>query len=134
MKCSSASLMVPFRPSSSRSLKSVGSYSPSSSQISVPDMAQISSSRCQSALLRASRDTSRPSTIPARPMPTSATRRWNPSRSAAEAPDWPWSVSMVTICSAGQPSAIAFCRNAYWRAADSVLVSTCRSVDWRTYR
>ena len=36
--------------------------------------------------------------------------------------------------SAGQPSAIAFCRNAYWRAADSVLVSTCRSVDWRTYR
>ena len=34
----------------------------------------------------------------------------------------------------GQPSAIAFCRNAYWRAADSVLVSTCRSVDWRTYR
>ena len=36
--------------------------------------------------------------------------------------------------SAAQPSAIAFCRNAYWRAADSVLVSTCRSVDWRTYR
>ena len=73
----------------------------------VADMAQISSSRCQSALLRASRDTSRPSTIPARPMPTSATRRWKPSRSAAEAPDWPWSVSMVTICSAGQPSATA---------------------------
>ena len=40
----------------------------------------------------------------------------------------------VTMCSASQPSAIAFCRNAYWRAADSVLVSTCRSVDWRTYR
>ena len=47
------------------------------------------SSRCQSALLRARRETSRPSTIPARPMPTSATRRWNPSRSAADAPDWP---------------------------------------------
>ena len=134
MKCSSASLMVPFRPSSNRSLKSVGSYSPSSSQISVPDMAQISSSRCQSALLRASRETSRPNTIPAWPMLTSATRRWKPSRSAAEAPDWPWSVSMVTIASAGQPSAVAFCRNAYWRVADSVLVSTCRSVDWRTYR
>jgi hypothetical protein len=97
-------------------------------------MAQISSSRCQSALLRASRETSRPNTIPARPMLASATRRWNPSRSAAEAPDWPWSVSMVTMCSASQPSAIAFCRNAYWRVADSVLVSTCRSVDWRTYR
>src|SRR5271166_2737471 len=66
-------------------------------------MAQISNSRCQSALLRASRDTSRPSTIPARPMPTSATRCWNPSRSAAEAPDWPWSVSMVTIRSPGLP-------------------------------
>ena len=124
MKCSSASLMVPLRPSSSRSLKSVGSYRPSSSQIRVPDMAQISSSRCQSALLRASRDTSRPSTIPARPMPTSATRRWKPSRSAAEAPERPWSVSMVTIRSACQPSAIAFCRSAYWRVADSVLVST----------
>jgi hypothetical protein len=93
------------------------------------DMAQISSSRSQSALLRASRDTSRPNTIPARPMPTSATSRWNPSRSAAEAPDWPWSVSMVTMRSASQPSAIAFCRNAYWRTADSVLVSTCRNVD-----
>ena len=50
-----------------------------------PTSAQISSSRCQSALLRARRDTSRPSTIPARPMPTSATRRWKPSRSAEEA-------------------------------------------------
>ena len=28
----------------------------------------------------------------------------------------------------------AFCRNAYWRVADSVLVSTWRSVDCRTYR
>jgi hypothetical protein len=36
---------------------------------------------------------------------------------------------MVTIRSAAHPSAIAFCRNAYWRVADSVLVSTCRSVD-----
>jgi hypothetical protein len=40
-----------------------------------PDEVQISSSRCQSALLRASRDTSNPSTIPARPMLTSATSR-----------------------------------------------------------
>jgi len=87
-------------------------------------MAQICSGRCQSALLRASRETSRPCTIPARPILTSATGRWKPSRSASLAPDWPWSVSMVTIASAGQPSAIAFCRNAYWRVADSVLVST----------
>jgi hypothetical protein len=41
---------------------------------------------------------------------------------------------MVTICSIGQPNAIVFCRRAYWRAADSVFVSTCRSVDCRTYR
>src|SRR6266511_1817011 len=53
----------------------------------VPDRAQISSSRCQSALFLASRDTSRPSTIPARPMLTSATRRWKPSRSVSLAPD-----------------------------------------------
>ena len=49
---------------------------PSSSQIRVADMAQICSSRCQSALLRASRETSSPNTIPARPMLTSATSRW----------------------------------------------------------
>src|SRR6266568_6797331 len=60
-------------------------------------------------------------------MPTSATRRWKPARSAAEAPDWPWSVSIVTICSTGQPNATAFCRSTYWRAADSVLVRTCRT-------
>src|SRR5450755_4570920 len=41
---------------------------------------------------------------------------------------------MVTIWVSGQPSAIARCRSAYCRVADSVLVSTCRSVDCRTYR
>src|SRR5664279_3888494 len=41
---------------------------------------------------------------------------------------------MVTICPSGQPNAIARCRSAYCRVADSVLVSTCRSVDCRTYR
>ena len=40
--------------------------------------AQISSSRCQSIELRARRETSRPSTMPACPMPTSATKCWNP--------------------------------------------------------
>jgi resolvase-like protein len=70
-----ASDIVPLRPSSRRSLKSQGSYSPSSSRINVPAITQISSNLCQSVLLRARRETSRPSTIPARPMPTSATRR-----------------------------------------------------------
>ena len=110
-------------------MKSPGSYSPSSSQISVSDIAQISSSRCQSALLRANLETSKPSTIPARPIPTSATRRWNPSRSAAEAAVCAWSRSITTIRSAGQPSAIARWRSAYWRSVDSVLLSTWRSVD-----
>jgi hypothetical protein len=40
-------------------------------------------------LLRAGREHSRPSTIPALPRDTSATRRWNPARSAALEPDWP---------------------------------------------
>jgi hypothetical protein len=34
----------------------------------------------------------------------------------------------------GPPECDRLLRNAYWRAADSVLVSTWRSVDWRTYR
>ena len=56
---------------------------PSSSRISVSVSAQISSSRCQSVELRASRETSSPSTMPARPSPTSATSFWKPSRSVA---------------------------------------------------
>ena len=38
---------------------------------------------------RASREASRLNTAPACPRPTSATRNWNPSRSAAEAPERP---------------------------------------------
>ena len=41
---------------------------------------------------------------------------------------------MTTICSAGHPRATARWRSAYWRAVDSVLLSTWRSVDWRTYK
>jgi len=93
---SPASLIVPFRPSSKRSLKCAGSYTPSSSRISVSAKAQISRRRCQSVELRARRDTSRPMTIPARPSPTSLTSRWKPSRSTALAPDWPRSESMTT--------------------------------------
>jgi len=58
MKCSSASLIVPLRPSSSRSLKSDGEYTPSLSAISVPVSAHRSNSRCQSAEHRASREVS----------------------------------------------------------------------------
>src|ERR1019366_10629363 len=81
----------------------------------------------------ASREHSRPRTIPARPRETSATSCWNPSRSAAEAPEWPWSRSMTVIGPAGQPSAIALPRRSYWRIADSVLLMTCLRVDCRIY-
>src|SRR5215216_462184 len=55
----------------------------------VPVRAQISSRWCQSLELRASRETSSPSTSPTWPRPTSATSRWKPARSAADLPDWP---------------------------------------------
>jgi len=60
-----------------------------SSRVNVALCAQIFSSRCQSLELWASRDTSSPMTIPARPRPTSLTSRWNPARPAAEAPEVP---------------------------------------------
>jgi hypothetical protein len=47
----------------------------------------------QSVELRARPETSSPSTIPARPMPTSPTSFWKPSRSALDAPDLPRSGS-----------------------------------------
>ena len=115
-------------------MKFLGSYRPSSSQIRVPVIPQSSSSWCQSAELRASREHSRPSTIPARPSDTSATSCWKPSRSAAMAPDWPWSMSITVIWLASQPSAIALPRRSYWRTADSVLWMTCLRLDWRTYK
>jgi hypothetical protein len=77
--------------------------------MSVSVWAQILTSCCQSAESRASREHSRPRTMPARPRETSATRCWNPARSAAEAPEWPWSISMTWILSSGQPSATARC-------------------------
>lgn len=132
--CSSASLIVPFRPSSSRSLKWAGSYTPSSSQISVWDSADSSSSRCQSALLRARRETSSPSTMPACPIATSVTKCWKPSRPAACAPDRPRSLSITCTRSIGQPRATARSRSAYWRLVLSVFSNTWRSDDWRTYR
>src|SRR5260221_9343717 len=85
-------------------------------------MAHSSRSWCQSAEFLASREHSRPSTIPARPRETSATSCWNPSLSAAEAPDWPWSMSITVIWSLAQPNAIAFPRRSYWRIADPGVV------------
>ncbi len=84
-------------------------------RVSVSVIEQSSSSRCQSVELRARRETSRPSTMPARPRPTSVTSRWKPSRSTAEAPERPRSESMTTTCSADHPSAMARSRSAYWR-------------------
>jgi len=65
-----------------------------------------SSSRCQSVELRASRDTSKPSTIPARPIPTSATSSGNLAVDA-EAPDRPRSLSMTMTWSLGPANATA---------------------------
>jgi hypothetical protein len=53
--------------------------------------------------------------IPALPTPTSATSRWKPSRSTAEAPDRPRSLSIVMMRSSVQPSAMARSRRAYCR-------------------
>ena len=61
-------------------------------------------SRYQSALLRASREDSSDSTIPALPSPTSATRSEKPLRPWAEAPERPRSSSTTTIWCSAQPS------------------------------
>jgi len=123
-----------FDASRSLSLGSAGSYRPSSSQISVPFSAQILISCCQSALSRASREHSSPSTIPARPSDTSPTSCWNPARSAADAPEDPWSTSMTWTWEGCQPSATARPLRSYWRRVDSVLWMTWYIVDCRTYR
>ena len=72
--------------------------------------------------------------MPACPRLTSVTRRWNPARSAALAPDCPRSLSMTTTRSMGQPRATARSRSAYCRVVLSVFSNTCRRVDCRTYK
>ena len=96
--------------------------------------AQISSSRCQSALFLARRETSSPITIPARPSPTSVTSCRKPSLHAADAPDSPWSESITTIRSSVQPSASARPRSAYCRFVLSTFSITCFIDDCRMYR
>ncbi len=54
--------------------------------------------------------------IPGRPIPTSATRRGQSSRSPVDAPTGAWSVPITTIRSGGQPNATARWRSAYWRS------------------
>jgi hypothetical protein len=88
-----------------------------------------SSSRYQSALLRASRDTSSASTIPTCPRPTWAANSANPDRPSAEDPLIPWSSSMTRTAPRGHPSATALATRSYWRVVDSRLRSSWASVD-----
>src|SRR6266700_3268655 len=60
---------------------------PSESAISVSVIEHRSSTWYQSVLLRASRDTSRPTMMPTLPRPTAATRSVNPSRPLVQAAD-----------------------------------------------
>lgn len=130
--CNSASLMIPLSPSSSRSLWSVGSYTPSGSASRVWNTPHSSSSWCQSRHDRASRLISSPRISPTWSSPTSASSRWNPGRVAASRPDRPRSSSITTTRSGGQPRATARRGRSYCRAVDSAFSRTCRGVDWRT--
>ena len=95
-------------------------------------MAARSSSRYQSALLRASRDASNASTIPICPSATCSISETNPDRATFPEPLTPRSASITTIAGRGQPSATARWTRSYWRRVDSRLCSTCMSVDCRT--
>src|SRR6202007_2132508 len=97
---------------------------PSPSPISVSVRPARSMRRYHSALLRAKRETSRPSTRPTRASATSAVTREKPGRFAFPPPDRPRSSSMMTIRSAGQPSSRALLASAYCRSVDSRLCST----------
>src|SRR5215472_1896006 len=108
-----------LRPRTNRSLNSAGWYRPSLSPIKVSVMTHRSSKRYQSALLRASRETSSPRMIPTRPRATSEAIRVNPPRLATLAPDTPRSSSITITCSLGQPRSHARWANAYCRAVDS---------------
>ena len=106
---------------------------PSASAISVSVSAHRSSSPYQSALRRANRETSIPSTIPTRPSPTSATSRWKPSRPVGALARAAQIAVDDDDLARAQPSATARSASSYWRSPLSVLRSTCAIVDWRTY-
>ncbi len=130
---SSASLIVPLRPSNNRSLKSRGVYTLCSSISTTSASAQSSSRRCQSAEDRASRATSRLKMAPTRAWATSSASPWNPSRHWALAPLCPRSSSMTATRSAAHPKTTARSRNAYCRAVDSRCSRTCLGSDCRRY-
>src|SRR5918995_1075440 len=133
IRYSSASDIVPFSPSSRRSLYSVGSYTPSLSASRHPPSAHSSSSWYQSLPERASRDISVPSTRPTCPKEISATKRWKPARCSALEPDLPRSSSINTTRHASHPSATALSTSAYCSRVDSWWPTTCCRVDCRTY-
>src|SRR5258707_5919155 len=103
------------------------------SAMSVP-LSAARSSRCyQSALLRASRETCQPKTIPTCPRATSPVRVANASRPAVLVPDWPRSPSRTLTRAGCQPSASARSTSARWLIWLSWWSRTCLGLDWRTY-
>src|SRR5664279_1539605 len=107
MKCSSASLMVPLRPSSSRSLLVAGSYNPSSSQISVLLKAHSRSSACQSALYQVANN-------------TESGRRQYDLRGRDVALGWPADKVIVIDIDQGQSGASAADREGFQRLVAEV--------------
>src|SRR3984957_6496261 len=104
---------------------------PSASPISVSVSPPRSMRRCQSALLRARRETSSPSTRPTWASATSAVRRAKPDLATKPEPESPRSSSMTMMRSLGQPSSRALAASAYCRSVDSRLCSTWAALDWR---
>ena len=95
-------------------------------------IAHRSSSRYQSALLRARRETSRPS-IDAH---VAECHFGGHAREAAALvalePDRPRSSSMTVTRAVASPARQRVAASAYWRSVDSRLCSTCAADDWRT--
>src|SRR5260221_1418408 len=103
------------------------------SAMSVP-LSAARSSRCyQSALLRASRETCQPKTIPTCPSATSLVSVAKASRPAVLVPDWPKSPSNTVTRAGCQPRASARSTNARWFVWLSWCSRTCLGLDWRTY-
>jgi len=68
---------------------------------------------------RARRDISTPKMIPTRSRLTSVTKRWNPARPSALAPDLPRSSSMTSTRAGAQPNSAARLVSPYCRRVDS---------------
>jgi len=83
-----------------------------------------SNSRYQSVFERASRDTSKVSTIPTWPNATMLVSSVNPDRTVPREPETPRSASITRTASRGQPNATARSTSAYCRSVDSRLRSS----------